>query len=166
LLVIATPYRPGCHVAKKPKAFLPIIDQLEKLNEKGFVHGDIRAFNTVFGEQEDHGWLIDFDFGGKLGTGTRYPKGYRNRLDDGDRIGDEENQSDILKWHDWYALCRLFFEVHMFKPPDGLDEEHVSLGWRITRMANASRELTTDPTLEEITELKKISVILINKDGL
>lgn len=164
--MIATPYRPGCHVAKKPKAFLPIIDQLEKLNEKGFVHGDIRAFNTVFGEQEDHGWLIDFDFGGKLGTGTRYPKGYRNRLDDGDRIGDEENQSDILKWHDWYALCRLFFEVHMFKPPDGLDEEHVSLGWRITRMANASRELTTDPTLEEITELKKISVILINKDGL
>jgi RIO-like serine/threonine protein kinase len=71
--VIATPCRRGGHVAKKPKAFLPIIDQLEKLHKMDFVHGDIRAFNTVFGEQEDQGWLVNFDFGGEPGI-RRYPK--------------------------------------------------------------------------------------------
>jgi hypothetical protein len=178
LLVIATPYRPGGHVAKKPRAFLPIIGQLEKLHKVDFVHGDIRAFNTVFGEQEEQGWLIDFDFGGKLGTGTRYPKGYRNKLDDGDRIGDGEDQSEILKWHDWYALCRLIFEVHELDPPDGQDEEHASKGWLMTTIAKFRQKRTrdevdkaksrstamakvwkfraTDPTPEQIEELKKM----------
>jgi hypothetical protein len=65
LLIIAAPYRHGGHVAKQPKSFLPIISHLEELHEKGFVHGDIRAFNTVFGVQDKdndndkEGWLID-----------------------------------------------------------------------------------------------------------
>jgi hypothetical protein len=33
LLIIAAPYRPGGHVAKRPEAFLPIISQLETLHE-------------------------------------------------------------------------------------------------------------------------------------
>jgi hypothetical protein len=157
LLVIATPYRLGGHVAKKPKAFLPIIDQLQKLHATEFVHGDIRAFNTVFGEQEDQGWLIDFDFGGKLGTGTRYPKGYRNHLADGDRMGDGEHQSEILKWHDWFALCRLIFEIHRLKPPDGQDEEQLMRPRaRIAAMAELWEFRDTDPPLEEIAKLKNM----------
>lgn len=87
LLLLATPYRVGGHVAKRPKAFLPIIDQLEALHKEGFAHGDIRAFNTVFTEQDGQGYLIDFDFGGKFGR--FYPKGYRHTLPDGMRLGGE-----------------------------------------------------------------------------
>jgi len=114
LKIIATPYRKGGHVAKTPKAFLPIIAQLEELHDKDFVHGDIRAFNTVFGENPDEGWLIDFDFGGKAEE-TRYPKGYRTVLVDGTRYGESEEY--IMKWHDWYALTRLIFHVHELVPP-------------------------------------------------
>ena len=80
LQVIVTPYRPGTHVAKKPTSFLPIIDDLKSLHDEGFVHGDIRGFNTVF--DENSGCLIDFDFGGKEGK-AEYPKGYRQALLDG-----------------------------------------------------------------------------------
>ena len=49
LTIIAIPFREGGHVANKPSAFLPVIDHLQELHEKGYVHGDIRAYNTVFG---------------------------------------------------------------------------------------------------------------------
>jgi tRNA A-37 threonylcarbamoyl transferase component Bud32 len=67
-------------VARKLTSFVPVISQLEALHSKGFVHGDIRGFNVVFGKTDEEGWLIDFDFGGKLGR--KYPKGYRTALDD------------------------------------------------------------------------------------
>ena len=67
LQVIMTPYRHGSHVAKKAKWFIPIIDDLDELHKKGLVHGDIRGFNTVFGGKGG-GCLIDFDFGGRLGS--------------------------------------------------------------------------------------------------
>eukprot|EP00980_Cylindrotheca_fusiformis_P020893 scaffold7903_cov75-Cylindrotheca_fusiformis.AAC.2 len=77
MMIIAVPYRPGSHIARKPKDFVPIIKQLQELHNMGFVHGDIRAFNTVFGEKENEGsWLIDFDTGGKIGGSTKYPTGY------------------------------------------------------------------------------------------
>ena len=116
LKVIMTPYRHGNHVAKKPTSFLSIIDLLEQLHKKGFVHGDIRGFNTVFGE-DGEGCLIDFDFGGKAGR-AQYPNGYRQALLDGKRFVDN-NSRIIQKWHDWYALGRLIFEVYDIMPPKG-----------------------------------------------
>ena len=76
LLVIATPYRDGEHVARKLTSFVPVISQLEALHSKGFVHGDIRGFNVVFGTREDkeEGWLIDFDFGGYARTRAKTPQ--------------------------------------------------------------------------------------------
>jgi len=47
LLVVAAPHQRGHHGAKKSRAFVPIIDELAGLHEKGFAHGDIRAFNTL-----------------------------------------------------------------------------------------------------------------------
>ncbi|KAG7341117.1 hypothetical protein IV203_023068 [Nitzschia inconspicua] len=108
LLVIAVPYRHGRHYAKSPAEFLPIVDQLQALHRAGFVHGDIRGYNTVFKDDKE-GWLIDFDFGGKSGE-QRYPKGYRNALDDGNRIGEEGET--IKKYHDWFALGKLMFSIH------------------------------------------------------
>ena len=124
LQVIVTPYRPGTHVAKKPTSFLKIIDDLKSLHDKGFVHGDIRGFNTVF--DENSGCLIDFDFGGKEGK-AEYPKGYRHALLDGKRRIDESRI--IQKWHDWYALGRLIFEVYEIKPPEeALGKDWVTKG--------------------------------------
>ena len=41
LLVIATPYQPGSHTVMKPKGFVPILSELRRLHDKGFVHRDI-----------------------------------------------------------------------------------------------------------------------------
>ena len=49
LLVIGTRYRHGRHHAEKPTDFLPIIEHLEYLHGREYVHGDIRAFNMVLG---------------------------------------------------------------------------------------------------------------------
>ena len=120
LLVIATPFREGQHVAKRPKDFLPIIDHLIKLHGAGYVHGDIRAFNTVFSVQKcGQGFLIDFDFSGKKGKAF-YPKGYNRNLDDGDRRG--EGGKEIKVWEDWYALGRLIFDVHCILEPESEDD--------------------------------------------
>ena len=68
LIVISTPFRVGSHRAENPKSFVPIIKHLQKLHEQGFLHGDIRVFNTLFGKDDTtKGWLIDFDFGRKAG---------------------------------------------------------------------------------------------------
>ena len=53
LLIISTPFREGYHFAQRPTDFIPIIEHLEHLHNEGFVHGDIRAFNMVMGE---NGW--------------------------------------------------------------------------------------------------------------
>lgn len=155
LLIIAAPYRHGCHVAKKAGAFVPIISQLEELHKQGYVHGDIRAFNTVFGEQENEGWLIDFDFGGKLGS-TCYPKGYRRNLDDGYRLGDGDDKAanDIPQWHDWYALGQLIFVVHRLKPPDGQTREHEKELVQKVVLESLWEEKRREPTSEEISELR------------
>ncbi|KAG7357926.1 RIO1 family protein [Nitzschia inconspicua] len=108
LLIIAVPYRDGRHYAESPADFLPIIDQLQALHKAGFVHGDIRAFNIVF-KDDEKGWLIDFDFGGRSDVQT-YPTGYRRNLDDGTRMGEE--RETITKYHDWYAFGKLMFTIH------------------------------------------------------
>ena len=161
LEIIATPYREGVHEAKLPKAFLPIIDQLQELHEKGFVHGDIRAFNTVFGETADEGWLIDFDFGGKVGA-TVYPSGYRAVLEDGLRLG--ESEKAITKRHDWYALTRLMFVIHDFHPPDGVNEPDVQIASKLELYDSNMfwKGNKNDPTKEEIDKLKGL---LIRLDG-
>lgn len=116
LLVIAAPYREGRHCAKTPAEFEPIISELGKLHEAGFVHGDIRGFNTVFTDVKDQGWLIDFDFGGKEDKlTTLYPDGYKASLSDGFRPGSEGEP--IRKWHDWYSLGYLIFQCHFFILP-------------------------------------------------
>ena len=183
-LVISIPYRKGIHYAKRPRSFLPIIDQLQKLHKAGFVHGDIRAFNTVFGEKEDDpGYLIDFDFSDV--PNSFYPEGYKGELRDGHRIGEgysgplpDDQQRDeneqMQTWHDWYALGRLIFDVHMLQIPEDVTDNELErnifrriLRWlhimRKLRLKNKFRDLKDfwldikrDPSPEEIKQLKKM----------
>jgi hypothetical protein len=148
LRVIRTPYRPGFHVATKPTSFLPIIDDLVKLHDMGFVHGDIRGFNTVF---DENGWgcLIDFDLGGEHGN-AQYPRGYQHLLDDGKRLR-ADGSSMIEKWHDWFALGRLIFEIHTIVLPDAAPPED----WKkLAKLDKAWAYRREDPTREMIDDLK------------
>ena len=43
----------GLHHARRQTDFLPIVDQVQFLHRQGFVHGDIRAYSTVFNSDED-----------------------------------------------------------------------------------------------------------------
>jgi hypothetical protein len=132
--VISTPHRDGCHVATQPKAFIPIINHLEALHNKVFVHGDIRAYNTVLqysktsDKEEPKGWLIDFDLGGKAGQ-AKYPIGYVTSLNDGRRSHVCYEGSLILKWHDWYALGQLIFMIHKWQPPNVAVNENPRFPW-------------------------------------
>eukprot|EP00980_Cylindrotheca_fusiformis_P007167 scaffold1506_cov74-Cylindrotheca_fusiformis.AAC.2 len=157
MMIIAVPYRPGSHIARKPKDFVPIIKQLQELHNMGFVHGDIRAFNTVFGEKENEGsWLIDFDFGGKIGdSSTKYSTGYRARLDDGYRKG--EGGNPILTWHDWFALGQLIFYVHSIDEPEEATDEIADalLVAKRSRLSKQWKKLDNDPTPEMIKQLKE-----------
>ena len=149
VLVISIPFRKGSHVAKRPTDFLPIIEQLEKLQDAGYVYGDVRAANTAFPDEEGgQGYLIDFDFSGKAGQ-VEYPTGYVRGLDDGDRIGREKEK--IEKWHDWYALGRLIFDIHYLDPPaEGQYTVEFHKCW------NHWRRVKACPSRDEIDELKKL----------
>jgi serine/threonine protein kinase len=74
LLVISVPYKKGSHIVNKLTDFIPIIQQLQELHAKGYVHGDIRGFNVLFSENGGGG-LIDFDFSGTPEKDS-YPPGY------------------------------------------------------------------------------------------
>jgi serine/threonine protein kinase len=126
LKVIVTDFRVGVHYATEPHHFVPIIDHLEQLHANHYVHGDIRAYNMVLKynqsrttkNDECEGWLIDFDFGGKITDETgnhpkynpKYPLGYVTVLADGSRQGERGN--NISYADDWYALGRVIFFCH------------------------------------------------------
>ena len=159
LTVLAVPYREGSHKVSKIKSFIPIIKQLEELHKAGFVHGDIRAFNVVFGESETEnkdgkknvpGFLIDFDFSGE--PGLSYPEGYNRNLDDGRRIGGVEEHEKMEEWHDWYALGMLIFHIHRIGIPEG----NVANLKEFIRMRDFWLDLERQPEDKEIEHLKQL----------
>ena len=151
LQIIALPYKNGKHYATNPTDFIRIIDQLEKLHSLGYVHGDIRAFNVLFG---DEGSLIDFDFGGI--PGKAYPQGYKQMLSDGWRLGTGDSERDDNKlqfYHDWYALGILMFTIHDWnEPPNASDASQIRFTFKLQRKWN---NLDSTPTPAEIEKLKE-----------
>jgi hypothetical protein len=154
-------YRKGIHSASRPTHFLPIIAHLQYLHARGFVHGDIRAFNTVFDYDKDddskipRGRLIDLDFSGRDGKAT-YPDGYKQSLVDGTRIGNGETSvAHVLQmWHDWYAMGRLIFDIHKLVPPKG--HAHDKIYWRSLQLKEFWLDLERCPLENEIDNLKKM----------
>jgi hypothetical protein len=138
LTIIVTPYRSGTHTCTMPTAFLPIIDHLIALHGKNYVHGDIRAYNMVFGDyNQQEGWLIDFDFAGLCNT-KKVPPNYRGSLDDGSRLG--QPGKTITKYHDWYALFSVIFHVHKLYYPENMNLS-VDLKIRLLEMQNRLEEI-------------------------
>ena len=168
LKMIAIPFKPGHHDARTPLEFLPIIQHLEWLHSRGYVHGDIRAFNVVLAGKDagdEVAGLIDFDLGGKAGV-KKYPKGYCRELPDGHRLGNgdsaDSNKNTLQYFHDWYALGKLMFFIHIFTPPAKdvmeltLSEEIEQLKWTATAkdVMQYWTTLKSQPSSEDITQLK------------
>jgi serine/threonine protein kinase len=101
--------------------------------------GQIYVYNLILdfaGCQKAEGWLIDFDFGGKIigDTGKtlensteknqhqnpKYPKGYYHWLSDGFRLGREGE--NITYDHDWYALGHVIFSLHELVYPENFKD--------------------------------------------
>jgi hypothetical protein len=143
LTLISTPYREGGHIVSKPSQFIPIIKNLHSLHEVGYVHGDIRAFNTVIGNESSY--LIDFDFAGKAGF-VKYPPGYNFSLEDGSRIG-RPNQK-IEKWNDWRDLGSIIFEKHNFDGPENMQLDYIKMGKRWTKIEQLKNVENYDALVE------------------
>ena len=156
LRIIAFPYKNGTHGAKQPTDFIPIIDQLIKLHSLGYVHGDIRGFNIVFGDESG---LIDYDLSGIPGKRT-YPQGYRQDLRDGFRLGTGDagqDDSTLDTYHDWFAFGKLMFVYHKWNAPPNLvsDTDRLSEAEsRFYRTSTRWSELDSTYTHDDIEELK------------
>jgi hypothetical protein len=175
LLILSSPYLKGKHYATSEKQLLGVVEDLERLHNIGYVHGDIRAFNIIFGH--NGGCLIDFDIGGLDKESTKYPEGYNSALNDGLRMVNEGHR--IRKYHDWRALLHVLFVLHQVDPPKyGTASEEISLEEteqeELQRLREQNRRLHTrallleeksyilsrfakdeDPSTEEICRLKK-----------
>jgi serine/threonine protein kinase len=173
LLIIAIPYKEGHHVATKPTDFIPVMDQLQKLHQHGYAHGDIRAFNVVFCGDSKSAFLIDFDFSGN--PGKAYPRGYRQQLIDGSRIGiygssnegastPVDEDSKLAFWHDWYALGQLIFTIFELGPPPGDQHDAGLVSTALLCNAKAWRNLTTTPSDDDIKKLKSLLVELATQN--
>ena len=150
LQIIAFPYKSGRHHASKPADFIPVIDQLKKLHENGYVHGDIRGFNVLFGE---NGGLIDFDFGGI--PGKAYPKGYREILKDGWRLGTGDAglpHNQLQFYHDWYALGKLMFSFYEWTaPPNSATvADRLRYSETMSKWNNLKPTAATDEDIEQL----------------
>lgn len=146
LSVIKMPKKNGTHYATKPTDFTLIINQLQQLHSNGFVHGDIRGFNIVFGPE---GGLIDFDYSGK--PGKPYPKGYRSILVDGIRCGGVDLETSMQKWHDWLAFGNLVFISHRISFP----RDNVELLKTKDRLGDFWCNISADPKPEDLKELEE-----------
>jgi hypothetical protein len=113
LLILVTKHHTGQHWTESFSDCVAVVQRLKAFHVDGYVHGDIRAFNVVFGANE----LIDYDFGGKVNQadGTpKYPHGYKPDLPDGWRWGKEGRS--ITMYDDWYALRMVLTRFHEIEP--------------------------------------------------
>lgn len=94
------------HQPQSAGAFKGIITILNKIHDKGFVHGDIRIANMLFGEEEST--LIDFDLARP--EGKTYSQYFRPRLNwKGTNIRHATAQpwAYMKKEHDRYSLAMI-----------------------------------------------------------
>jgi hypothetical protein len=122
LMVLSTGFIKGKHYATSVSQLLGAVTDLEKLHNGGYVHGDIRAYNIIFGENTAQ--LIDFDIAGLQElSSTKYPEGYKRSLMDGNRLGVEGQQ--IMKREDWRALIYILFVLHSVAPVESTNGDRV-----------------------------------------
>ena len=106
-LVVKYPYIEGNHKPQSLQQFRGVLDILQKIHERGYVHGDIKPQNIIFDPGGLNSYLIDFDLARKDGY---YPPGYY--FSDTVRHEDAREGLEMEKVHDLHSL-RLIIQ-HFF----------------------------------------------------
>eukprot|EP01028_Stygiella_incarcerata_P006363 TRINITY_DN259_c1_g1_i6.p1 TRINITY_DN259_c1_g1~~TRINITY_DN259_c1_g1_i6.p1 ORF type:complete len:824 (-),score=233.11 TRINITY_DN259_c1_g1_i6:780-3251(-) len=129
---IDSDYLPGMHILKLSRAIqflvydyiegdmLPsricqigkLCEDLGKLHEKGYVHGDVRIANFVFscrkGDDDDDdiydAHLLDFDYAGK-NKEAKYPEGYNTQIPEG-RHSNAKGGALLEYEHDRFSMSQ------------------------------------------------------------
>eukprot|EP00824_Muranothrix_gubernata_P024293 TRINITY_DN698_c1_g1_i6.p1 TRINITY_DN698_c1_g1~~TRINITY_DN698_c1_g1_i6.p1 ORF type:complete len:744 (+),score=136.39 TRINITY_DN698_c1_g1_i6:197-2428(+) len=138
----------GSHTATSTTQVADVVKHLARLHDRGYVHGDIRASNIVFGAASR---LIDYDFAGKCGV-TRYPSGFCTSINDGKRHPSAQGLRPITIEHDCYSLACVF-EQYTCEGDNGwwedalreIKEGRVSLFAISVRIADHPGPLTRKP---------------------
>lgn len=95
-------FKPGKSEPRKVNEFCSIIKTLHAIHDLGYVHGDVRLQNLVFGPSKS--WIIDFD--NALEVGTKYPECYNIQADERHPdIQQQPVQIECAFVHDWYSLA-------------------------------------------------------------
>jgi hypothetical protein len=122
LRIIKYPAVKGDHVPRTVGHFVGFIAELEKIHQKGIVHGDLRFSNVVFFKSDTISsssssssssfsttssttlaTIIDFDLSGRNGNKV-YPSGFNLQIDDGKRHPDVKALSSLQFEHDIFAV--------------------------------------------------------------
>ena len=106
--VVAVPFVTGTHVPQNMEQLIQVAEHMKSLHSHGYVHGDIRLLNMVFGA-DGESQLIDFDFGGREGH-ARYPLHYKPALTDGQRSYAVPGEL-VRKEHDVKGLVNAFIPL-------------------------------------------------------
>ena len=99
-------YIKGTSRPKNFRQFAEILKALHKIHQAGYVHGDMRNVNLLFGETKNEAWIIDFDHAGI--EGSCYPEDYNpghlgyNEIEE--RHTTAGPRLPRMKEHDRYAL--------------------------------------------------------------
>ena len=104
--------------------FVSLARTLHKMAEAHVVHGDLRRWNVVFGE-DGVTTLIDYDLARKLGAeDCKYPPGFNTDIPDGGRHKDARPGGDMAVEHDAFALGAM---MELYVPNTG--EERLKEAW-------------------------------------
>ena len=108
----------GGHSPNKISQFRGICKGLKIIHDLGYVHGDIRLSNMIFGENKSQ--LIDFDMSRR--ELNIYPFGYRMHDTFQERHAGAQYRRQMLKMHDVHSLQYIMNELF---PLNSLAEEYM-----------------------------------------
>jgi serine/threonine protein kinase len=129
LVIISYPFIPGSHVPTYVSQLMSILEELLAMHREGYVHGDVRLRNMVFGSSVDnssaegcltphpqvncYGRIIDFDLSGEEDKDL-YPARYVKNLRDTVRHDDAGPSAPLKRIHDMHSFTQILgmFELH------------------------------------------------------
>lgn len=104
LVIIRYPFIAGTHLPSSLKQLEGVLQHLERIHDRGYVHMDIRASNLVF--SSSGGAVIDFDFCSPIQS-ARYPSNYSVDIRDGKRHDEVACEEEGKVIHDLFALAQV-----------------------------------------------------------
>ena len=93
----------------KLEDFKPIMRDLDKLHDAGYVHSDVRLCNMLFPKQTAEAKLIDFDLMDRVNQ--PYPQCYNDYTTLFERHHDAKGCQERKKVHDKHSLCYIILEL-------------------------------------------------------